>query len=124
MLPSYGAYGATSAADLDVALLVPGEHNVMNALGALAKEGRFATLPQSVLEMVEPRFRSPEGFWTGLSGRARVLVYNPEVTDAATLPASLLDLPTAELNGPIGWAPTTFSMVSPRMITKVGVDWT
>ncbi len=27
-------------------------------------------------------------------------------------------------NSVIGWAPTIFSMVSPRMITKVGVDWT
>lgn len=82
------------------------------ALGALAREGRFAVLPESVLEQVEPRFRSPEGLWVGLSGRARVLVYNPEVTDPATLPASILDLPTAELDGPIGWAPTNASFQS------------
>jgi iron(III) transport system substrate-binding protein len=79
------------------------------ALGALAKEGRFAVLPAETLEKVEARFRSPEGTWIGLSGRARVLVYNPEVTDPATLPASIIDLPTAELNGPIGWAPTNAS---------------
>ena len=82
------------------------------ALGALAKEGRFAVLPDATLEKVEARFRSPEGTWIGLSGRARVMVYNPEVTDPATLPASILDLPTAELNGPIGWAPTNASFQS------------
>jgi iron(III) transport system substrate-binding protein len=82
------------------------------ALGALAKEGRFAVLPAETLDKVDARFRSPEGTWVGLSGRARVLVYNPEVTDPATLPASILDLPTAELNGPIGWAPTNASFQS------------
>jgi iron(III) transport system substrate-binding protein len=79
------------------------------ALGALAREGRFAVLPAETLEKVEPRFRSPEGTWIGLSGRARVLVYNPDVTDPATLPASIIDLPATELNGPIGWAPTNAS---------------
>jgi iron(III) transport system substrate-binding protein len=82
------------------------------ALGALAKEGRFAVLPESLLEKVEPRFRSPDGLWIGLSGRARVLVYNPAATDPATLPASILDLPSADLGGPIGWAPTNASFQS------------
>lgn len=79
------------------------------ALGALAKEGRFAVLPAETLDKVDARFRSPEGTWIGLSGRARVLVYNPEVTDPATLPTTILDLPTAELSGPIGFAPTNAS---------------
>ena len=79
------------------------------ALGALALEGRFAELPAETLEKVEERFRAIDGTWVGLSGRARVLIYNPEVTDPATLPKSILDLPTAELNGPIGWAPTNAS---------------
>lgn len=79
------------------------------SLGALATQGRLGELPETVLNQVEERFRSAEGFWVGLSGRARVLVYNPEVTDVATLPESILDLPGTELNGPIGWAPTNAS---------------
>lgn len=79
------------------------------ALGELSRAGRFAALPQETLDKVEARFRAVDGTWIGLSGRARVLVYNPEVTDVATLPASILDLPTAELGGPIGFAPTNAS---------------
>jgi iron(III) transport system substrate-binding protein len=81
------------------------------ALGALAKEGRFAALPQETLDLVDPRFRSPDGFWVGLSGRARVLVYNPNVTDPATLPATIADLPAADV-GTLAWAPTNASFQS------------
>jgi iron(III) transport system substrate-binding protein len=76
------------------------------ALGSLARAGRFDKLPDTLLEQVEPRYRSPDGVWIGLSGRVRVLLYNPEVTDPATLPARIIDLPDTELNGPIAWAPT------------------
>ena len=79
------------------------------ALGALSKAGFFTELPKETLDKVDPRFHADNGSWIGLSGRQRVLVYNPEVTDSTTLPASILDLPTAELGGPIGWAPTNAS---------------
>lgn len=82
------------------------------SLGALADEGRFAELPPEVLDRVDERFRSPDGTWVGLSGRARVLVYNPGMTDPETLPDSILDLPDADLEGPIGWAPTNASFQS------------
>ncbi len=82
------------------------------ALGALAKAERLAVLPQELLGQVDSRFRASTGTWVGLSGRARVLAYNPATTDAATLPASILDLPTAELSGKIGWAPTNASFQS------------
>ncbi len=78
------------------------------SLGALAREGRLTALPQETLDQVDARFRSPEGLWVGLSGRARVLVYNPDVTDPATLPASIAELPTANV-GSIAWAPTNAS---------------
>jgi iron(III) transport system substrate-binding protein len=76
------------------------------ALGALAKAGVLAELPADMLEKVDPKFRSPAGLWIGLSGRVRVLLYNPEVTDPATLPAHIIDLPKATLNGPVAWAPS------------------
>jgi len=76
------------------------------ALGSLARAGRFSPLPEQLLGQVEPRYRSPDGVWIGLSGRVRVLLYNPEVTDPATLPARIIDLPDTALNGPIAWAPT------------------
>lgn len=82
------------------------------SLGALAKEGRLAELPGSTLDLVEGRFRSPVGLWVGVSGRARVLVYNPEVTDVAVLPASIIDLPATDVGGDLAWAPTNASFQS------------
>jgi iron(III) transport system substrate-binding protein len=82
------------------------------ALGALASEGRLTELPASILDLVEGRFRSPEGYWVGVSGRARVLAYNTETVDVTTLPASILGLPTTEVGGDIGWAPTNASFQS------------
>ena len=82
------------------------------ALGALSKAELLTTLPAATLEKVDPRFHADNGTWIGLSGRQRVLVYNPNVTDPATLPTSILDLPTAEIGGPIGWAPSNASFQS------------
>ena len=82
------------------------------SLGALAAGGVLAPIPAETLELVEPSFRSADDLWVGVSGRVRTLVYNTEITDPATLPASILDLPSADLGGPIGWAPTNASFQS------------
>lgn len=79
------------------------------ALGALAKAGRLAQLPEDLLTQVEPRFRSPEGQWIGTSGRARVLVYNPEQVSEAELPEDIFGLCAPEWKGRVGWAPTNGS---------------
>ena len=76
------------------------------ALGSLARADRLLRLPPDLTDQVRPEYRSPDGLWLGLSGRVRVLIYNPELTDPRTFPASILDLPRADLGGPIGWAPT------------------
>ena len=79
------------------------------ALGLLASEGRFQALPDEVLERVDPRFRSPDGLWVGVSGRARVLVYNTDELAPEDLPASVLDLTDPAWQGKIGWAPENAS---------------
>ena len=78
-------------------------------LGALAYAGMLATLPEDILERVETRFQSPEGLWVGLSGRARVLVYDTEQVTSDQLPASILDLTNETWRGRVGWAPTNAS---------------
>jgi len=80
------------------------------ALGAIEDAGLFATLPDTTLSLVEPAFRSVTGGWVGASGRARVIVYNPELV--ATLPASLDDLLNVQWKGKIGYAPTNASWQS------------
>lgn len=82
------------------------------ALGALAQAGLLATLPSDVVERVEnPAFVSPQSQWVGLSGRARVLVYNPARLEelGLELPASILDLTNEAYRGLVGWAPTNAS---------------
>lgn len=79
------------------------------ALGAVAKEGRFISLPQDILDLVPAKFRSPAGSWVGISGRARVVAYNPKRTQAATLPSSIKGFTESAWKGKIGWAPTNGS---------------
>ena len=79
------------------------------ALGALSNEGRCAALPDSVTNALDPRFVSPDGTWVGISGRARVLVYNTEELTEADLPTSVLDLTDSQWKGRVGWAPTNGS---------------
>ena len=85
------------------------------ALGALAAAEMLAELPEETLARVaDPAFVSPDGVWTGLSGRARVLVYNPELLAemGLELPDSILDLTDETWRGLVGWAPTNASFVA------------
>ena len=52
----------------------------------------LAQLPDSTLGLVDPGTRDDDGRWVGLSGRQRVLVYNTDTVDPATLPDSIFDL--------------------------------
>lgn len=78
-------------------------------LGVLAKAGFFDALPEALLNQVHPQYRDPEGKWVGTSGRARVLVYNPEKVKPEDLPKSLKGLADPKWKGRLGWAPTNGS---------------
>jgi iron(III) transport system substrate-binding protein len=79
------------------------------ALGAVAAEGLLTTLPDEILDTVEERFRSPDGQWVGVSGRARVAVYNTDALSESELPDSIFGFTDPEWSGRIGWAPTNGS---------------
>lgn len=79
------------------------------ALGALEAAGLLAPLPDDVLDLVEPRFRSDDGRWVGVTGRARVLVVREGVED---VPTSVFDLVDEAYRGRVGWAPTNGSFQS------------
>ena len=72
-------------------------------LGAISD--LFMPLPNSILEQVPAQFRSREGKWVGISGRARVVVYNTEKLNEADLPDSILDFTDPRWKGRIGWPP-------------------
>jgi iron(III) transport system substrate-binding protein len=79
------------------------------ALGAVAGEGLFATLPEEVLDRVPAEYRSAGGEWVGVTGRSRVLVYHPDLVSQDELPASVLELTGPQWRGRIGQAPTNGS---------------
>ncbi len=79
------------------------------ALGALAAAEMLTLLPSTLLEQVEPRFRSADGLWIGISGRARVVVYNTNKLTEADLPRSITGFVDPKWKGRVGWAPTNGS---------------
>jgi iron(III) transport system substrate-binding protein len=108
------------SADLAATLLEEGDKTPADvflsqdagALGALQAEGRLAPLDRPLLDAVEPRYRSDEGRWVGLTGRARVIAYDKRELKPAELPQSALDVPAKEWRGRVGWAPTNPSFES------------
>lgn len=109
--------GANSPADLFFA-------QDAGALGALSAAGLLAPLPQATLDAVEARFRSAEGDWVGVSGRARVVVYNTDKLSEDELPASITGFVAPEWKGRVGWAPTngSFQAFVTGMRQQLGED--
>jgi iron(III) transport system substrate-binding protein len=90
------------------------------ALGAVAKAGMLATIDDATLGRVEERFRAADGTWVGLSGRARVVVYNKDLLAPADIPETILDFTDPQWKGLLGWAPTNASFQS--FITALRVE--
>lgn len=79
------------------------------ALGAVAKKGMFAPLPDEVTGQVPQTYRASGGEWVGVTARSRVLIYNPDLVPAAQLPTSVFDLTGPAWKGKVGVAPTNAS---------------
>jgi iron(III) transport system substrate-binding protein len=77
------------------------------ALGALAKEGLTKSLPTEITDLVDASYKSKDSQWVGVSGRARVLVVNPE--KVTQVPTSYKDLMDPSWKGRIAIAPTNAS---------------
>ena len=77
------------------------------ALGATAKAGLLETIPEELYSLVPSNYSAADKSWVGVSGRARVLVYDP--TQVGDLPKSIFDLEGANWQGRIGIAPTNAS---------------
>ncbi|MDQ3249992.1 MAG: iron ABC transporter substrate-binding protein [Chloroflexota bacterium] len=90
-------------------------------LGAVANAGLLAPLPAQSVAQVKPQFRSADGSWVGVSGRARVIVYNTETLSEADLPVDMEGFTDAQWAGRIGWAPTNASFQA--MVTAMRLSW-
>jgi len=108
-------YGDT--AELAAQLLEEGENSPADlfwgqdagALGAIADAGMFTQLPDEVLDRVADGNKAADGSWVGVTGRARVIVYNTESLSEDEVPTSVLDLTDPQWEGRVGWAPTNGS---------------
>ncbi len=122
-------YGSTS--EMAGVLLEEGENSPADifyaqdpgGLGAIANAGMFATLPDATIAQVPARFAPEDGAWVGISGRARVVVYNTDVfpDPDAELPQDIYEFVDPQWNGRIGWAPTNASFQA--MVTAMRATW-
>lgn len=80
------------------------------ALGAVSKAGLFSTIPSELTSQVDKQYSATDNSWVGVSGRARILVYNPSTV--STLPTSVFDFAKPEWKNRIAIAPTNASFQS------------
>lgn len=120
-------YGST--AEIAATLLEEGENSPADVffaqdpggLGAVADAGLLAKLPQDVLDKVDDRFVDLNGEWIGVSGRARVIVYNTETLTPEDLPKDLQGFTDPAWKGRIGLPPTNASFQT--MVTALRQVW-
>ena len=82
------------------------------ALGAISRAGLFTTLPDDIADAVPAGFSSTDGTWVGVTGRARVVVYDAETISEEDLPATAEDIVSPKWAGKVGVAPTNASFQS------------
>jgi iron(III) transport system substrate-binding protein len=94
------------------------------ALGAVAGKGGLQVLPESLLRRVPKRFGAPGKRWVGVTGRARVVVYNTDVLSARQLPATVWGYTQPRWKDKVGIPPTnaSFQAFVTAMRLRVGDD--
>jgi iron(III) transport system substrate-binding protein len=118
-------YGSTS--EMAATLLEEGDKSRADIFfaqdpGGLGAVGDLmVALPEDILERVDPRFRDPNRHWVGISGRARVIVYNTQRLTSNDLPDDLSAFTDPQWRNRIGWAPTNASFQT--MVTAMRVIW-
>ena len=76
---------------------------------SLRAEGVFGPFDDPVLDAIDAAYRADDGSWVGISGRARVIIYNTDLVEEADLPRSIFDITDAKWDGMIAIPTTTNS---------------
>jgi len=82
------------------------------ALGAISTAGLFTTLPEDIASAPPAGFTSTDGSWVGVTGRARVIVYDAETVTEEQLPMTAEEIVSPQWAGQVGVAPTNASFQS------------
>jgi iron(III) transport system substrate-binding protein len=93
------------------------------SLGAVAREGLFTPLSTGVGADIQSQYIAADRSWIGVTGRARVFAYNPQLlTD---LPQSITDLTKPIYKSKLGIAPTnaSFQAFVTALINAKGEDF-
>lgn len=83
-----------------------------DALGALSTAGLLATLSEEQLDRVPEAYRTPDGTWAAVSGRAHVVFYNTDQLSEDDLPDSIEGFADPAWKGRIAWDPAARSLVA------------
>lgn len=79
------------------------------ALGALTAAGSLSELPEDALDAVPAKYRAAGGEWVGITGRVRVLAYDPDQVSAEDLPDDVLEFADPQWRGKVAIAPANAS---------------
>ena len=118
-------YGKTG--EIAATLLEEGKNSPADIFFAQDPGGLGATvdmltpLSEDITGLVPDWAKSPENLWVGISGRARVVVYNTDTVSESDLPTSIKDFTDPKWKGRIGWPPTNGSFQA--MVTAMRVYW-
>ena len=118
-------YGSTS--EITATLLEEGENTPADVFfaqdpGALGEVvDMLVPVPEDILDLVPGWARSPDDKWVGISGRARVVVYNTNTVRPSDMPGSLKGFTDPKWKGRIGWPPSNGSFQA--MVTAIRVMW-
>ena len=82
------------------------------SLGTVDLDGLFSTLPDDVRGLVPARFSDRDGAWVGVSGRARVVIYDTTAVNPDELPATEDGFVDPSWAGRVAVAPTNGSFLA------------
>ncbi|MDJ0333986.1 extracellular solute-binding protein [Salinibacterium sp. G-O1] len=123
-------YGSTG--ELATTILQEGEHSPADVffaqdpvyIGALVDAKLLTSLPDDIIGRVPDGISGANNEWVGVTGRRRVMAYNPAFVTERDLPQSINELTEPSWRGRVGLAPTHSSFVSfiASMVTTEGEE--